>query len=121
MAQSVIWLTVWIAEAFIVYPHLHRSAGGMPMIGYMAAEGRHGSWARLNLIIGSTVAGALLLVALTGSSMLLKPHVDFVLILSLLIALALIDQALKSLPLKEIRLTSGLFLSTIAMLMLFYH
>jgi hypothetical protein len=36
-------------------------------------------------------------------------------------AFALIDQALKLLPLKEVRLASGLSLSAIAMVMLFYH
>jgi hypothetical protein len=82
--------------------------------------GRQRRWASLNLVIHLTIPGALLLVALAGSSMLLRPHVYFLLILSLLAALALIDQALKSLPLKESRLAAGLVLGTIAACLLFY-
>lgn len=72
-------------------------------------------------LLGSILGGAVLLIALVGSSILLKPHVDFALLLSLLIALALIDQALKSLRLIELRLAPGLFLSTTAMFILFFH
>jgi hypothetical protein len=87
----------------------------------MSAAGRQKDERRAWLVIGATLAGACLLVALAGSSLLLKSHGDFVLILILLSAFALIDQALKLLPLKEVRLASGLSLSAIAMVMLFCH
>jgi hypothetical protein len=85
----------------------------------MSAEERRGPWS--SFVIGLTIPAALLLVALAGSSILLKAHVQFVLVLSLLTALGLIDQALKSLPLKEIRFAAGLVLSTAAALMIFFH
>jgi hypothetical protein len=89
------------------------------MATYVSAEERRGRWT--SLVIGLTIPAALLLVALAGSSVLVKPHVQFVLVLSLLAALGLIDQALKSLPLKEIRFTAGLVLSATAAIMIFYH
>lgn len=89
------------------------------MATYMSAEERRGRWT--SLVIGLTIPAALLLVALAGSGVLVKPHVQFVLVLSLLAALGQIDQALKSLPLKEIRFTAGLVLSATAAIMIFYH
>ena len=91
------------------------------MVSDMSAAGRRKDERRACLVVGAILAGACLLVALAGSSLLLKSHGDFVLILSLLSAFALIDQALKLLPLKEVRLASGLSLSAIAMVMLFCH
>ena len=89
------------------------------MASYMSAEERRKRWT--SLVIGLAMPAVLLLVAVAGSGVLLKPHVQFVLVLSLLTALGLIDQALKTLPLKEIRLAAGLVLSTIAVFILFCH
>ena len=89
------------------------------MATYMSAEERRRRWT--SLAIGLTIPAALLLVAVAGSSVLLKAHVEFVLVLSLLTALGLIDQALKSLPLKEVRLAAGLVLTTTAAVMIFCH
>jgi hypothetical protein len=85
----------------------------------VSAEERRGRWT--SFVIGLAIPAVLLLVAVAGSSILLKPHVQFVLVLSLLTALGLIDQALKSLPLKEVRLAAGLLLSTTAAFMIFCH
>jgi len=78
-------------------------------------------WASGSLVIASILAGAPLLAALAGSSLLAKPHVQFVLVLSLLSAFALIDQALNLLSFKEIRMAVGVCLSTIATVVLFCH
>jgi hypothetical protein len=86
-----------------------------------AGQQQDDRWAKRSLIFGSILAGAFLLIALAGSGILLKWHVDFLLILSLLSAFALIDQALKYLPLRGIRLVSGLSLSAIAVYVLFWH
>jgi hypothetical protein len=85
----------------------------------MSAEERRGRWT--SLAIGLVIPATLLLVAVAGSNVLLSSHVQFVLVLSLLTALGLIDQALKSLPLKEMRLAAGLALSAAAALMIFCH
>jgi hypothetical protein len=87
----------------------------------MSATGRQKDEHRAGLVVGSMLAAAFLLVALAGSSILLQTHVDLALLLSLLSAFALIDQALKLLPLKGVRLASGVCLSVIAMVLLFFH
>jgi len=58
--------------------------GGLRMATYMSAEERRGCWT--SLAIGLTIPAALLLVAVAASSVLLKAHVQFVLVLSLLTA-----------------------------------
>jgi len=94
----------------------------MTLVSHMSAEDvQDRRWASRSLVIGSLLAGAPLLAALAGSSLLPKPHVEFVLVLSLLSAFALIDQALNVLSFKEIRMTVGVCLSTIAMVVLFCH
>lgn len=87
----------------------------------MFAEGRQENERWASLVVSSILAGACLLLALAGSSILPKPHVHFASMAILLSAIALIDQALKLLPLKEIRLASGMALGATAMLMLFWH
>jgi hypothetical protein len=78
-------------------------------------------WGDRSLLVCSAVAGALLLIALVGASMLPIEPVGICLILALLSALGGIDNALKSFPMQRAALAPGVVLSLLAMLMLFHH
>ena len=88
------------------------------------SEARAGNWERsagLSLLLRSALAGIFLLIAMASSRLLLTPYVDFFLVLGLLSALAVIDQAAKAFPLNKSRLAPGLVMSMIAVLMLFHQ
>jgi hypothetical protein len=78
-------------------------------------------WADFTVLMCSALAGALLLIALIGSSALPTEPVGICLILALLSALAGIDRALKRFPMQKVALAPGVVLTLLAMVMLFHH
>jgi hypothetical protein len=69
-------------------------------------------------VVGSTVAGVFILIALAGSW---RPQVDFFLLLGLMAALAVVDLATKAFPASISRLAPGVVFGAMAVLMLFHH
>jgi hypothetical protein len=78
-------------------------------------------WADRNLLVCSAVACTLLLIAVIGAQVLPIEPVGICLILALLAALAGVDKALKTFPMQKVALAPGVFLTLLAMVMLFHH